>query len=143
MILKLLLPRLIVGFGLSLALTAGAADAPAVTDTQQLLDQEAALHQQLVRAIGMPRATEVSLCRALPVGSKACGGPSSYLVYSVQVSDANQLQKLAQSIADIDSRLHQAQNTVSDCSMLLPPKLVLVHSVCQAEAADASQTAPK
>lgn len=79
------------------------------------------LMQQIKAEIGSAACDTSAQCRSLPVGSRACGGPESYLPYSTKVSDAAKLQRLASQ----DSAARKEQDTragmVSTCQMIMDP----------------------
>ena len=55
-----------------------------------------ALMQQITAEIGTARCEQDSQCRSLPVGHKACGGPTGHLAWSTAVSQESRLTALAQ-----------------------------------------------
>ncbi len=72
-------------------------------------------------------------CTTVATGSKACGGPSGYLVVSLNnrfVVDGT-IEKLAQQTAAIDANLNLFLGLVSDCSFLVPLDPVCLANTCQ------------
>ncbi|UQD55655.1 hypothetical protein [Flavobacterium sp. K5-23] len=69
-------------------------------------------------------------CSYIAFGSKPCGGPRSYLVFSNSV-DLAKLQDMVKAYNEID-RLHNIQNNaVSDCMLVSPPtEIKCVNGVC-------------
>lgn len=85
--------------------------------------------------IGDAKASDVQQCRKVAFGYKACGGPSSYLIYSVQgVDEAALLEKVQQYNALAEAETNRL-GLMSDCSMVLEPSVTLVGGVCKAGAA--------
>ena len=69
-------------------------------------------------------------CQTLPVGRKACGGPKTYVVFC---SKSTNVALLRAKIAELDRvDLAAAKNTVSDCMMVMPPRVTLSGGVCRA-----------
>lgn len=82
--------------------------------------------------IGEAKASDVQQCRKVAFGYKACGGPASYLIYSLQGLDEQVLlQKVSEYNALAKSEA-QRLGLMSDCSMVLEPSVVLVDGVCKA-----------
>ncbi|TRX23652.1 hypothetical protein FNW25_07265 [Flavobacterium franklandianum] len=69
-------------------------------------------------------------CNYIAFGSKPCGGPRTYLVFSNSVN-LNHLQDLVTKYNEIDN-LHNIQtNAISDCSVPLPPNEIrCVNGIC-------------
>jgi len=60
-------------------------------------------------------------CSYLPIGSKACGGPMGFIVFSNNIDIAT-LKKMVDKYTE-DQKLYNIQNNViSDCSLPNPPE---------------------
>lgn len=84
-----------------------------------------------IRALAKPGGCASSSdCQTLPVGRKACGGPRTYVVFCPKSTDVAALRA---KIAELD-RVDQAtaKNTVSDCMMVMPPRMTASGGVCRA-----------
>jgi hypothetical protein len=53
------------------------------SDTERLEE----LRRMIEQEIGIPYANEPTQCKLIPFGSKPCGGPWGYLVYSTLKTD--------------------------------------------------------
>ena len=85
---------------------------------------------ELARTTGCASATD---CQTLPVGRKACGGPRTYVVFCSKSTNVTQLKA---KIAELDRLdLAAAKNTVSDCMMVMPPRVTLSGGACRASSA--------
>jgi hypothetical protein len=92
-------------------------------------------YNEIKTMIGEATATDVLQCRKVAVGYKACGGPASYLIYSVQgLDEAVLLQKVAAYNALAEAESHRL-GLISDCAMVSEPSVTLVGGVCKAGAA--------
>jgi len=60
-------------------------------------------------------------CRVLPVGNRACGGPSSYLIYSTKHSNNEEVEKLAEHITSLESQFNAQTGMMSICQHLTAP----------------------
>ena len=85
------------------------------------LEERAALEADLARLIGEAEAGDLGSCRAVAVGTKACGGPVSYAVYSVQASDGLAVERRAQMIRDLDAQANREFELVSTCDVTPEP----------------------
>lgn len=89
-------------------------------------------YAEIKNMIGQAKASDVQQCRKVPFGYKACGGPASYLIYSVQgLDEAVLLQKVGEYNALAEAESHRL-GLISDCAMVLEPSVVLVEGVCKA-----------
>ncbi len=52
------------------------------------------LKKEIDREIGKPRAKRLTQCKVIAFGAKACGGPTTYLVYSSLQTKENKLRRL-------------------------------------------------
>lgn len=60
-------------------------------------------------------------CRYLALGSKPCGGPWGYLVYSTSI-DTLKLTKLVENYNQLEKMMNTDCGLMSDCSMVMPPQ---------------------
>jgi hypothetical protein len=93
--------------------------------------------QQLKRAIdeeiGEPRADSIAECKYIPFGSKRCGGPWTFLVYSTARTDEPKLKRLVSDFNALQKKINEEEQIGSDCSVPQPPELVLENGVCAAK----------
>lgn len=84
-------------------------------------------------ALAVPEGCQdVSQCRSAPVGSKACGGPRSYVVYCATSTDEERLLRALDQLVKREDRFNRQCGAISTCEFLLPPTLELVEGVCRA-----------
>jgi hypothetical protein len=107
-----------------------ASSAPARTEAQISAEMQA-VWTSLIAEVGTPFASDVSQCRAIPAGTKACGGPSRYVVYSTQVSNDERVRSLAQTYTALEQEWNVVSQALSTCSMVMPPAIELVAGRCQ------------
>jgi hypothetical protein len=82
--------------------------------------------------IGDAAASDVQQCRKVAFGYKACGGPASYLIYSVQGLDETVLlEKVSQYNALAEAETKRL-GVMSDCSIVPEPGVTLVGGFCKA-----------
>lgn len=63
-------------------------------------------------------------CKFIALGSKPCGGPWSYLVYSTSI-DINNLERLVEDYNKKEAAFNLKWSVVSDCSYASPPSSII------------------
>ena len=91
------------------------------------------LRSLIDKEIGTPSANELSQCKLIAFGSKPCGGPSSYLVYSAPKTDESRLNQLVNEFNQLQNRINEEQKLFSDCTITPKPQVELVDGVCTAK----------
>jgi hypothetical protein len=69
-------------------------------------------------------------CKTMAIGSKACGGPTSYIIYALSKTDEKQLSEKVKQYTDLEKELNIKYNRISDCSLLIPPTVDCLNGVC-------------
>lgn len=100
------------------------------TDLSQLQDSLQEVRAEIDSVIGNAQANTLSQCRLLPLGSRPCGGPSSYVAYSTAVTDSSALAELAGIYRSLMERRNEETGAFSTCEMLSPPDLALEGGRC-------------
>ena len=80
----------------------------------------------------------VADCKVLPMGSKPCGGPTEFLVYCATSTDEKALEAKAKRVTDTEKAVNAAQQSMSICTALTPPKVKLQNGVCTAASTSAT-----
>lgn len=83
----------------------------------ELLNELSIDIEDLVNASECSEAFE---CRYIAFGSKPCGGPWTYLIYTTSI-DTLQLQGLVQEYNDLNNNYNLNCDIASDCSVAVPP----------------------
>ena len=91
-----------------------------------------ALEEEIMEEIGTPMADVAEQCRVIAFGSKPCGGPWEYLVYSVKVSDEERLKRLVRRYNEMEEEYNEEHDIFSDCSVTPRPEVGLVDGRCTA-----------
>ena len=92
----------------------------------------------LDRLIGDAEASGLAACQTVPVGAKACGGPTDYAVYSAEASEAAAIVQTAEEITQLDEQANREFDLTSDCAVTPEPTVVWAGGQCQAESGRAS-----
>jgi hypothetical protein len=101
----------------------GCSDAPTLDDLDEL-------YSEIVELAGDGSCDELSECATLAVGSKACGGPSSYIVYCASAIDEAALIEKVDEYTQLEQDYNLANDIVSTCEDEPEPDVELVDGVC-------------
>jgi hypothetical protein len=86
--------------------------------------------QEIQNYINSFSCSESVGCGYIAFGSKACGGPKTYLLFSNNV-DLAKLQKMVKNYNEMDELHNKQTNAISDCMYQLPPTEVkCINGVC-------------
>lgn len=89
-----------------------------------------ALRTDILEMIGQPSCNGDGDCRYIAFGSKPCGGPWEYLIYSSSATDSLRLAEKVAFYNDYEDMMNHKYNYVSDCEVPYPPELGCVDGVC-------------
>lgn len=90
------------------------------TISRTLLDQKKATIVDWVQSVPCQAATG---CGYIALGSKPCGGPWEYLMYSNAI-DVEELTMLVIEYNELEQQFNIQTGAVSDCMMVMPPENV-------------------
>lgn len=94
-------------------------DSERLEELKRLIDNE----------IGVPHADDPSQCRLIAFGSKPCGGPWTYLVYSAKTNESR-LEQLVGEYNQVQKRINIERKLLSNCAIARKPKVEYVDGVC-------------
>jgi hypothetical protein len=89
------------------------------------------LYGKIIEYIGTPSCGGESDCRYIGVGSKPCGGPWEYLIYSASTVNEEYLLSLVSVHAAFESYMNHKYGYSSDCSVPAPPVVECREGVCR------------
>jgi hypothetical protein len=69
-------------------------------------------------------------CRAIPVGARACGGPTGYRAYSTRSASSADIDALVQRQHELSAEAARDSHRVSPCFMLADPGARCYQSKC-------------
>ncbi len=99
-------------------------------DSSITLEQLEAKKTAIENYINTFSCSESLGCNYIAFGSKPCGGPRTYLVFSNTIN-LPQLQTMVTEYNEMDHLRNIQSNAVSDCSVPLPPNEIgCVNGVC-------------
>ncbi len=79
--------------------------------------------EQIKDLVASKNCTENSQCSYMAYGSKACGGPQGYLVFSSEV-DLVKVQELVKNYTTAEAAYNKQNEIMSDCSLVNPPQSI-------------------
>ena len=79
------------------------------------------LRRMIEQEIGIPSANEPTQCKLIPFGSKPCGGPWGYLVYSTLKTDETRLKQLVSEFNQLQKKMNKESKLMSDCAVAPEP----------------------
>jgi uncharacterized phage infection (PIP) family protein YhgE len=85
---------------------------------------------KLKALIADPQCDTTEQCKTLPVGSRACGGPSSFVVYSDKTADESELTALSAKITEYERNLNAKNDMASICQHLSAPVTQCIENTC-------------
>ena len=118
--------------GLAMAACVPAQPAPAASS----LSREGsgpALHAQVQRLIGRAACDSDAQCRTLPLGARACGGPETYVAWSVLGTDQAALQRAGERYGQWQAQQQARSGTMSICMVEVDPGAVCSRSATTAQ----------
>lgn len=89
------------------------------------------MHDEIIAMIGIPHCDGVGECRFIGLGSKPCGGPHKYVIYSTSTVDEKVLLKKIEHFNVFEDVLNHRYSYMSDCMVPSPPVLGCVGGVCK------------
>ena len=124
--------------GLTLARAEGQAQKP-----DHLINERARLNDEVLR-LSQPLTCKADTdCASLAMGSKPCGGPWKFVLYSKKNTKLSSLKKKLADYNKLDQKVNESQQLMSDCSVTLEPEPKCVNKMCvDAANVSASNTAP-
>lgn len=118
-------------FFIILILTTSFAGCDDIKSDQELtiLELEKQL-QEIYAFIDNEDCSQGSECSFMPYGSKACGGPQGYLLFSSE-TDVPTLHKMVEKHRNAEAAYNKQNRMISDCSIPVPPdKLTCENGKC-------------
>lgn len=96
-------------------------------------EQMTDVRQQIRDLIDTPYAENVRDCRVVGLGARPCGGPVSYVVYSLKSTDEDTLLETVETYNSLNRQLNQANDMVSTCEVIPEPSLTVRDGICTPE----------
>lgn len=91
------------------------------------------MRQEIQALIGDAESTSIADCRSAAIGSKPCGGPWEYIVYSASSTDPTELASRLAEYNAFEAEMNALYGYVSDCSIPNRPVVVFRNGRCGTE----------
>ena len=91
------------------------------------------MRQEIDALIGDAAGASIADCRSAAIGSKPCGGPWAYIVYSASSTDPTELANRLAEYNALEAEMNVLYGYVSDCSIPNMPVLVFRDGRCGTE----------
>ena len=104
------------------------------TENSQQVDREELDRklEEIKDLIAGESCDEANTCDYIAVGSKACGGPKTYLAFSSSI-DRQKLEELVENYNKAEDDYNLKYGIESDCMVLTPPeKVECINEKCEA-----------
>jgi hypothetical protein len=88
------------------------------------------LGREIKKEIGVPNASKASQCKLIALGSKPCGGPWSYEVYSTETANESRLKRLVTRYNELEQKLNAEQKILSNCEFVQQPEVTFSQGMC-------------
>lgn len=94
-------------------------------------EAQARLLEQIHAEIGSAACSNDAECRTLPIGAKACGGPTAWLPWSqAATTKSERLQAWAQELQRLQRQHNERSGLLSNCQFLADPGASCVAQRC-------------
>ena len=88
------------------------------------------LYQEMESIVAEGSCEKATECDFIPVGDKACGGPSGYIIFSEDIN-LEKLEEIADEYTNLERTYNQKFGIISDCSLTRPPQNIgCINSAC-------------
>jgi hypothetical protein len=133
LILLMMLSPLILGFGCQHSSSKGKREVSSERKgVQSLSERMAELKADMEELTKDKSCTSNSECKAMAYGTKACGGPSGYVVYSIKTTDVIRLKEVTSELSQLQDEYNREQGLMSTCSYMMPPEVSCDQGQCRA-----------
>lgn len=76
------------------------------------------------------RCSDKNDCMVFPMGTKSCGGPSSYIVTSKEHRYLTEIEELAIKVTDKEKEYNERYRVISNCTVMTPPEVACRDQIC-------------
>lgn len=99
--------------------------------SQSLQKDISSLNDSMKNLNGDLSCTQDTDCEAVAYGSRACGGPSGYIVASTLNAHYDEILDLADKLTEKEMQYNVINNIISTCEFMMPPTPHCVSNTCQ------------
>ncbi len=95
-----------------------------------LRNEKERLSREIFAEIGSAKCSSDNSCKTIGFGSKSCGGPSTYLIFSQDSSNEASLNEKIKKYNELDSRNNRTQGLISTCDISISPSVFCSEQKC-------------
>lgn len=99
----------------------------ALTDSEKLITKE----KEITDFIKDNACKPDRECGTIAFGSKPCGGPWKFLIYSLTAADVKILNEKVNAYNALEKEVNVKTGRASDCSIAIKPNVACVDGVCK------------
>ena len=101
-------------------------------DVEERIEQKTELNEIIQLLVEDKSCSDSSQCMSIAYGSKPCGGPWSYLIYSTENTDTEQLSRNVEIYNNLEDTINRWEGISSDCSFVMEPATECLDNECVA-----------
>ncbi len=90
------------------------------------------MEQEILAMIQDKACQGERVCGTVAFGSKPCGGPWKYLIYSLPPADVEVLKEKVEDYNLLEAEVNSREGKISDCVALTPPAVTCLDGQCKA-----------
>ncbi|WP_420155344.1 hypothetical protein [Siphonobacter sp.] len=88
------------------------------------------MEQEILAFIQDKACQSERVCGSIAFGSKPCGGPWKYLVYSLKAADVARLEEKVRSYNQLEKKVNTREGKISDCVQVTPVTVDCIDGQC-------------
>lgn len=88
------------------------------------------LEQEILAMIQDKACQGERICGTIAFGSKPCGGPWKYLIYSLTSAEVEVLREKVEDYNVLEAEVNKREGKISDCVVVTPPAVTCLDGKC-------------
>ncbi len=88
------------------------------------------MEQEILAMIQDKSCQGERICGTIAFGSKPCGGPWKYLIYSLTPAEVEVLREKVEDYNVLEAEVNHREGKISDCFMVSPPPVTCLDGKC-------------
>ena len=88
------------------------------------------MEQEILALIQDKACQGERVCGSIAFGSKPCGGPWKYLIYSLTPADVEVLKEKVEDYNLLEAEVNSREGKISDCVAVTPPAVTCLDGTC-------------
>ncbi len=88
------------------------------------------MEQEILAMIQDKACQGERICGTIAFGSKPCGGPWKYLIYSLTPAEVEVLREKVEDYNVLEAEVNKREGKISDCVVVTPPAVTCLDGKC-------------